>query len=50
MSKEERPDSPDYESGSSEDDQHPSPTAKEAETDEDEKLPDDQGAFQPDSS
>jgi hypothetical protein len=40
----------DYESGSPEDQAHDAPTGKEAVTEEDEKLPEDQAAFQPDSS
>lgn len=42
-------DSPDYESGSPEDEQHAAPTGKEAMTEEDEKLPEDQAAFQTDT-
>jgi hypothetical protein len=42
--------SPDYEKDSPEDQAHDAPTGKEAVTDEDEKLDEDQTAFQTDSS
>ena len=42
--------SPDYEKDSPEDEAHDAPTGKEALTDEDEDLPEDQTAFQTDSS
>jgi hypothetical protein len=42
--------SPDYSKDSAEDEQTDAPTGKEAVTDEDEKLDEDQTAFQTDSS